>query len=207
MRTDSPHKSSLGNIAANLVAMVCYLCLLVFWSLAPVVLLVVFFCEKKSLLVRFHAMQAMLLWLVRTLVGADIPFEGLAAVLTGSSSYLMDPLGWAGSVALIGVRVVLSLGVLALAALCAVNAYYWRMFKLPLLGQLAFAICGKAMPEEAPRDAGPNAQASSAQAGEAARPERPLLRAAPPPPPEPEVPKASAAGAGLGTGVQDAETA
>lgn len=146
MKTCLPHRSSIADLAANLVAVACYLCLLLFWGVGAVLLLVVFFCEKKSGLVRFHAVQALLLWLLRSLLGGDLSFEGLAAVFTQNTAYLTNPLGWAGSLGVIAARLLISAVVVLCAVLCAVNAYNWRAFKVPLLGQLAMWICRRAAP-------------------------------------------------------------
>ena len=146
MKQLQPHRSSVGDVSANLIAVLCYLLMLVFWTFGLVPVLIIFLVEKKSYLVRFHTVQAMLLWLLRCLLGGDIAFEGLAAAMTGSASYLENPLGWGGDMPMIITRVVISGLMVILMVVCAVSAYGWRLGGVPLLGQLVRFICKHSAP-------------------------------------------------------------
>lgn len=74
MNTYQPHRSSLGGLDANIMALLCYLVTFV-GGLIPVVKyvawllpLVIVFLEKESGLVKFHAMQAFVLNLISFVV-------------------------------------------------------------------------------------------------------------------------------------------
>lgn len=176
MKTYQRHQSSIGEIAANIVSVLCYLSVLLFWGFGLVVPLLIFLFEKKSGLVRFHSMQAMLMWLLRCMFGGDIAFEGLAALVTGDALYLLNPLGWAGELATIIVRLVVTALVVVCVVAAGVSAYYWREWKVPLLGQLATFICGKS------RQAAYNAEGPVPEDCKIQVPE-PRREAAPPAPP------------------------
>jgi uncharacterized membrane protein len=77
--------------------------------------LIMFFVEKKSRLVRFHAMQSLLLFgsvTVVTIILGQIPFIGFLGSLLGLASFI-------GAIILI------------------VNAWQGRYFKLPVVGDYA----------------------------------------------------------------------
>lgn len=140
MKTYKPHTSSVGDAAANMMAMLCYLILLCFWSSGIVFLLIVFLVEKKSGLVRFHALQASMLWVLRTLLGGGLSFEGMAAVLTRNDVYLRNPLGWEGTPEVIIFRTAVGGAIILLAVVAAMHAYKWQTWRVPFVGQLVAAV-------------------------------------------------------------------
>ena len=90
----APHKSSLGGLDANLMALLCYVAAFVIGLipgiryvafLAPLVL---YFLEKNSRFVKFHAMQAFILELLYMLLNLILGLIG-TAVLAGSATSLI----------------------------------------------------------------------------------------------------------------------
>ena len=123
----APAKSSTG-LDENVAALLSYI-------LTWVTGLVFFLIEKNSRLVRFHAMQAILLgalWIV-LLIGLSIvsfvltlivgQFSGLLATLISVILWLLYFVVWVGFV--IG------------WILCLIKAYQSQYFKLPMLGNFA----------------------------------------------------------------------
>lgn len=143
MRTYKPHISSFGDAAANLVAVACYIFILLFWTFGFVVVLLIFLVEKKSMLVRFHAMQAIFLWLARSVFGGGLTYESIAAIITGNSQYMAIPYGWSSPAPVLLARLAVD-GIIILCAIIALTkAYHWRDWKIPFIGQLAMLICRK----------------------------------------------------------------
>lgn len=120
-------KSSTG-LDENVAALLSYL-------LTWVTGLVFFLIEKDSRLVRFHAMQAILLGAVAAVVGIGLWIVSLiVVVIVGQISGLLSTL------------VSLVLGLLTLVffaalvifwVLCLIKAYQGQFYKLPLLGTYA----------------------------------------------------------------------
>ena len=122
-----PAKSSTG-LDENIAALLSYI---MTWITG----LVFFFIEKSSRLVRFHAMQAILLgasWLVIFIVLwvgwiiLAIVFSQVSEVLTGLVSLVMGLLFF-----------VLGIGVFIGWVMCMIKAYQGQYFKLPVLGNFA----------------------------------------------------------------------
>ena len=98
MNTYQPHRSSLGGLDANIMALLCYLVTFV-GGLIPVVKyvawllpLVIVFLEKESGLVKFHAMQAFVLNLISFVVTVLITI--LTVVGAGAQDRLARPSAW-----------------------------------------------------------------------------------------------------------------
>jgi uncharacterized membrane protein len=126
-------KSSTG-LDENIAALLAY----VFGWLSGLIL---FLMEKDSRLVRFHAMQSILL---------NVAIAVLAIVVGVAISILILILGQVSG-ALAGIASVISLLFwLAFAAvivviwvLCLIRAYQGKMFKLPFIGDMADKIVNK----------------------------------------------------------------
>ncbi len=131
-----PHKSSIGDQPANIMALISYLIgsVLVFipgitylaW-LAP---LVIFFLEKESRFVKFHAMQAfvldatgILLGLLLTLLFGGLSLRTLALIAT--------------------LATMISLIILGLAIYAMFKAYRYVEYSIPLIGKLSATLTGK----------------------------------------------------------------
>lgn len=158
-----PHKSSIGEIDANYMAVACYGAAIVFsyipfvkyvaW-LAP---LLIYFLEKKSVLVKFHAVQALILnavgaviALIMTIVSAII-VKALTpdytdywdAYLSGGSYY--DDLKKATAVGTIftAVAIIIAVLLMVLEILAALNAYKYTEYKIPVIGGIANKVSEK----------------------------------------------------------------
>lgn len=128
-----PGKSSTG-LDENIAALLTYI-------LGWVSGLVFFLIEKDSKLVRFHAMQSILLSvlaLIVCIVGWIVTF-----VLVLILSQLADVMGaLAGLVATL-VWLIIGAALLIAVIMCLVKAYQGKFFKLPVIGNLAEKIVNK----------------------------------------------------------------
>ncbi len=140
MKTYQPHRSSIGDVAANFVAILCYVIVLVFWTFGSVFLLGIFLWEKKSGMVRFHAVQAFLFWIARLLLGGGIAYESLAALLTGNENYLYMSYGWMSGSSVVVIRICIDIVFMLLAVFTSIYAYQWKIWKIPVIGHMAFWI-------------------------------------------------------------------
>lgn len=97
--------------------------------------LVFFLIEKDSRLVRFHAMQSILLNVVALVVGIALWF--LWFVLAIGASMASETLGFLVSAVLGLLIFVFWIGLLIGVILCLVKAYQRQYFKLPVIGNFA----------------------------------------------------------------------
>lgn len=141
-----PHKSSIGNLDANIVSLFAYLGaviigfipgLAVFAWLVP---LIIFFVEKNSAFVKFHAIQAFLIEvasaiisLVLTLTMGGIVGFGMYNAINGELG--TSALGSIGTLGLIGMA--LSLVIIVFSVFAMINAYQYKDYHIPFLGNLA----------------------------------------------------------------------
>lgn len=138
-----PHKSSIGGLDANLVALLAYLvATVVGWLpivryvswLAPLIL---FYMEKQSRLVKFHAMQAFVLnvgfailyFLISVVVGGILGVGSISAVTALAAA------GIAGIIGLI--TLLISLALLVLTIFAMMGAYGYKETHIPIVGELA----------------------------------------------------------------------
>lgn len=140
----NPHRSSLG-MDANVMALLCYLAAFVLgWIpvikwVAPLAPLVIFFIEKESPFVKFHAMQAFILQVISWIIG--IVFAIIMAIAWSTVSYtdiygaLNASLGITGVLSVISVIIGIVLTIFAIIALVKANGYY--EYKIPVVGNLA----------------------------------------------------------------------
>ena len=138
-----PHKSSLGDLDANIVALIAYVAAgVIGWIpylkyvawLAP---LVIFFLEKKSGFVRFHAMQAFIL----NAISAVLSFL-LVVVIGGIAMGSMNTVGnvyaAAGTVLLLGtIATIIGVIITIFAIIALVNALQYKTYRIPVIGNLA----------------------------------------------------------------------
>lgn len=97
--------------------------------------LVFFLIEKNSRLVRFHAMQAILLG-ATAIVGAIVLWV-LWAVVTVVLAQIADILGTLSGLIIGLVIFVFYLAVLVAWVMCLIKAYQGQFYKLPVLGNFA----------------------------------------------------------------------
>ncbi len=129
----APGKSSTG-LDENIAALLTYV-------LGWVSGLVFFLIEKDSKLVRFHAMQSILLSvlaLIVCIVGWIVTF-----VLVLILSQLADVMGALAGVVATLVWLVIGAALLIALIMCLVKAYQGQFFKLPVIGNLAEKIVNK----------------------------------------------------------------
>ncbi|MGL5540715.1 MAG: hypothetical protein ACRDBX_03665 [Erysipelotrichaceae bacterium] len=137
------HTSSIQNWPANFVAMSAYL--------APVILgyvplvryvawaypLVLYFIEKDSKMVKFHAMQSLLLNGIASLINF-IVLNFLGGLVISLFSLLhIELFIWSTAVILTILGMVIALFFLVIDIIAFVGALQFRATKIPLVGQLA----------------------------------------------------------------------
>ena len=115
----SPHQSSIANMDANIMAVITYILpiiaanLPIVWRIAWILPVLIFFMEKKSNLVKFHAMQSVALHVVRVVV---LSILGIIPLLGG----------------LVGFIVGIAFTLLAIIAI--VGAFSYEEFHIPFIG-------------------------------------------------------------------------
>ncbi len=144
-----PHKSTIGGMDANLLALIAYIAstaigfiplLRYFAWLAP---LVIFFMEKESGFVKFHAMQAFVINLIGAALGfvVSVLIGGTVAVAIGGRYANAAAMGFAGIIGLL--TTVISLVILVFAVIAMINAYKYGMYHIPLAGKVAENFAGR----------------------------------------------------------------
>ena len=140
-RVYDPHKSSVMDTDANIVALAVYLIPLLgnFVSLGiiswvfPLVLL---FVEKKSPLVYFHAVQS----LVMQAVVAIISVVSLLLTLLSAGSSMLLGFNLFGAIGILGIfnllLVVVNGLMIALEIVGVIKAYGWETYYLPVFGSV-----------------------------------------------------------------------
>lgn len=156
----SPHKSSLGDVDANYIAVACYGASVVL-SMIPVLKyiawlapLVIYFLEKKSLLVKFHAIQALILNAIgavlsliafiigKIIVSALKPDYTVDYYLTGE--YAEDLRAAAAATSIFAaIAWIIAVGLGILQVLSALKAYKYSEYKLPVIGGIADKVTEK----------------------------------------------------------------
>jgi uncharacterized membrane protein len=136
--TVDPHKSSIGGLDANIMALIAYIggavigwipVLRYFAWLVPIV---IFFLEKNSTFVKFHAMQAFLL----NVVGSVLSL--IVYVLIGGIIRAANPYQMFGTLAIVGVLVmIISIIITIFSILALYNAYKYKLYFIPVIGKLA----------------------------------------------------------------------
>lgn len=129
----TPGGSSTG-LQANLAALLTY----IFIPVTSIVFLVI---EKSSRLVRFHAMQSLLLG--AAMIVLSIVLSVLMMVVVGVVGVASSTL--AGIVGLLSMLLWFGLwiGMLLVWVLCLVKAYQGQIFKLPVIGNIAEGFISK----------------------------------------------------------------
>jgi uncharacterized membrane protein len=148
MNIYEPHKSSIGNIDANIMALIAYGAAIVVifipgikviaW-LAPIVIYVL---EKDSSFVKFHSMQAFLINI------AGIIFSSIIFMIIGGSIGLMffRPMAY-GALGTILLSAMIT-GIVAIVItifeiISMVKCYEYKEYEIPLIGLMAKKIAYK----------------------------------------------------------------
>lgn len=154
----NPHRSSLG-MDANVMALLCYLAAFILawiplvkyvaWA-AP---LVIFFVEKESPFVKFHAIQALILEAVNCLLTIIISIISgiIAAAYYASGSiysyYYNYRASIGGVVACSIIIAIISIALTVFAIIAMVKAYGYYEYKIPVIGNLALKFSRKGTPQ------------------------------------------------------------
>lgn len=115
----SPHQSSIANMDANIMAVLTYLLpviatyLPIVWRIAWLIPILIFFMEKESNLVKFHAMQSIALYIARILIISILHFIPLLGGLIGL---------------LVGIVFII------IAIIAAIGAFNYEEFRIPFIG-------------------------------------------------------------------------
>lgn len=153
-RIYQPHSSSIGNINANLMALLVYLAPVVL-SFVPVVRyvawcapLVLYFMEKNSLLVKFHSMQAFTVQIVNTILSVIYTIIVKTAIIGGTVA--TGIIGGFGLPVIAGIGGIIYLVYAALSTIllvfeiiAMVKAYRYVEYRVPVAGKMAVWIMSK----------------------------------------------------------------
>ena len=139
-----PHKSSIGGLDANIMALIAYVggavigwipVLRYFAWLVPIV---IFFMEKSSKFVKFHAAQASLL----NVVGAVLSF--IVYILLGGIIRAANPYAALGTLAIVGLLItIISILITIFSIIAVINAYKYKLYYIPIIGKLAEKLSAK----------------------------------------------------------------
>src|SRR5688572_3590122 len=103
--------------------------------------LIFFLIEKDSKLVRFHAMQSIMLCVVIAVLGIALWIVSFLFLLVGAM--LPDIMGSLLALLATLIWLVFSVALLIAWILCLVRAYQSQFFKLPIIGDMAEKIVNK----------------------------------------------------------------
>lgn len=154
----NPHRSSLG-MDANVMALICYLAAFIL-SWIPIIQyvawaapLVIFFIEKESPFVKFHAIQALILeavYCVFTVVIGIISAIIAAAYYANASiySYYYNYRASIGGVMACSIiLMIIGIALSVFAIIVMVKAYGYYEYKIPVIGNLALKFSRKGTPQ------------------------------------------------------------
>ncbi|MEL7570443.1 MAG: DUF4870 domain-containing protein [Eubacteriaceae bacterium] len=125
-----PHKSSIGNLDANVVALIAYIGSLILGYIpiikyvAFLVPIIIFIIEKESKFVKFHAMQSILLCAVSWIISIILVIFRYSSVI------------WI-------LFIIIGLTLLVFYIIGAVKSYKYELYKMPLIGNWAEKIALK----------------------------------------------------------------
>jgi uncharacterized membrane protein len=119
-------------------AALCYLAN--FLCCLGLVLAIVFLVtEKENRFVKFHAVQSLFLIALQIAVGIVLSILGLVV----SMALDMIHMGWAGSLLVLGLRLLLFLIFMVLWVIAGIKAYGGQWYKLPIVGEFAWKTVNK----------------------------------------------------------------
>lgn len=139
----NPHRSTFG-MDANIAALLVYLAAGIL-SFIPIIRyvafaapVVVFFVEKESKFVKFHAMQASVFsvaWWALSVI-----FDIVGSII--AVSLLYNPLGSLGVLGILGIiSLLISIAFGVAEIICLIKAYNYEVFKFPVVGNIAEKLC------------------------------------------------------------------
>jgi uncharacterized membrane protein len=126
-------KTKTGSLDSNVAAMLCYLPVAGINLIASIAFLATE--PKDNKLVRFHAIQALFLLGSVIVLGSCLGVcAGLLPVVAASVD---DDLALAGSIGTIVFSLLFAFGALGTYALCMYQAHQSKIFRIPVIGQIA----------------------------------------------------------------------
>ncbi|MEA5012431.1 MAG: DUF4870 domain-containing protein [Angelakisella sp.] len=138
-----PHKSSIAGLDANIAALLTYVAsVVVGWIpviryFAWLVPLFLFFMEKKSKFVKFHAMQSFVLHLVSAVLSfvVSVVLGGIinAAMVNSYTAYVT--VGFTGIIGFL--TTIIALVILVFAVIAMIKAFSYKEYYIPLVGDIA----------------------------------------------------------------------
>lgn len=143
-----PHKSSIGGMDANVMALLTYIASVVIgWIpglryFAWLVPLILFLIEKESNFVKFHAMQAFILHIVEAILTFIISVV-IGGIVSVSLLHSYSAYSALGIISFIGILVtVIAIVITVFAIIAMINAYSYKAYHIPFVGDLAAKISG-----------------------------------------------------------------
>ena len=131
-------KTSFLGLDSNVGAMLCYIAN--FLCCLGLVLAIIFLItEKENRFVKFHAVQSLFLIALQIAVGIILSILGLVVSLVLD----MIHMGWAGGLAVLGLRLLLFLIFIILWIIAGIKAYGGQWYKLPIVGEFAWKTINK----------------------------------------------------------------
>lgn len=140
-KTVQPHKSSIANLDANLVALLSYLvtslCLMIpaLGYVAWIVPLVVFLLENKSMFVKKHAVQSLVIHILSAVVSLvlRVIIGGLLGLLFFGPFTKVS----IGIIGLFGIMsTVFAIAVIVFSILAMIRAYQYVDYDIPIIGPI-----------------------------------------------------------------------
>ncbi|NLM60912.1 MAG: DUF4870 domain-containing protein [Clostridiales bacterium] len=174
-KTVGPHNSSLGNLEANILALLSYLVTSVLMFIpgvsyfAWILPLVIYLLENKSSFVKFHALQSMVVHaisaLIRLVLNVIIGSLFFAAFLRTGAWFLISVLST--------ISTIVSVVIAVFSILAMIKAYQYTEYNIPLIGPITSwvsnLISGKNKTEASGSAAGNAGQGAEANVQHAAQ--------------------------------------
>lgn len=142
-----PHKSSIGNLDANVITIIAYLGSTILGFIpgiryvAFLVPIIIFVIEKESKFVKFHSMQAILL----SAVGVVLSII-LAIIISIATAAIIHSGGYGalGVLSILSLLIwIIAIALFVFSIIAAVKSYKYEIYKLPLIGNWAEKIALK----------------------------------------------------------------
>lgn len=138
-----PHQSSIGNLRANAMALICYGASVVLGFIpivryaAWVAPLVLFLMEKQSKFVKFHAMQSFLLHVVGAALSlvVSLVLRGIIGAGSLNAASFYAAAGISGVIGLL--TTIISIVILVFTIIAMVGAYHYKETHIPVIGGIA----------------------------------------------------------------------
>jgi uncharacterized membrane protein len=133
-------KTAVGNLDHNVAALLCYMPFFSINLIASVLFLVTE--PKESKLVRFHAMQSLML--LAGIMASTFAWGFVYAIVMVLGTVIDDSGMLAGIGALVMVLLLFAIlfGIIAIAVFCMIQAFGGKVFRVPVIGQIADRLSG-----------------------------------------------------------------